>query len=316
MKTIEIGQTGVVLPELGFGTSGLGDMPDTYGYSVGEDRALETVRAIFAGPAPLIDSSRNYGAGRSEARVGAVIRAHGMPEGFTLSTKLDRDMETGRFDGARAWSSLEESCDALGVDQIPLMFLHDPEYARDLAEVDGAIEALFEMKEKGRVRAVGLAMGRLDIMEPMLARFPFDALISHNRYTLLNRSAAGMFADAKARGIAVINAAPFAGGVLAKGADVMPRVTYQAASDEKLAPVRAIEALCAEHGVPTGPVALQFSMRSDLVDCTLLGVTKPERVQQALDWAAWDVPQALWDAIDALPFEDRDPEADRIYKPT
>ncbi|MEN8836884.1 MAG: aldo/keto reductase [Celeribacter marinus] len=309
-----IGTTGVALTPLGFGTSGLGDMPDTYGYSVDADRAAATLRAIFDGPARLIDTSNNYGAGRSEARVGAVIKSDGLPAGMTLSTKLDRDPDTGRFDAARAWASLEESCARLGVSQIPLLFLHDPEHARDLDEVESALDALFEMKEAGRAKAVGLAMGRLDIMEPMLKSRPFDALISHNRFTLLNRSASAMFDYAVDAGIAVINAAPFAGGVLAKGADEMPRVTYQEATEETLAPVRRIETLCARHGVAMGAVALQFSMRDPRVSTTLLGVSKPERVAQAIGWAQMEIPTALWDELAQFPFEATDPEANREYK--
>ena len=45
-----IGETGVRVPAVGFGTSGLGGMPDTYGYDVGEERALATVRAVLALP--------------------------------------------------------------------------------------------------------------------------------------------------------------------------------------------------------------------------------------------------------------------------
>ncbi|WP_417250709.1 aldo/keto reductase [Celeribacter sp.] len=317
MEKREIGATGVYLTPLGFGTSGLGDMPDTYGYSVDEARAQDTVRAIFDGPAQLIDTSNNYGQGRSEQRVGAVIKADGLPEGFTLSTKLDRDNATGRFDAARAWASLEESCERLGVDEIPLLFLHDPEHARDLGEIEekgGALDALFEMKEKGRAKAVGLAMGRLDIMEPMLRSRPFDALISHNRFTLLNRSAAPMFDYAAEQEIAVINAAPFAGGVLAKGAEAFPRISYQEVGEEKLAPVRQIEAICARFGVPVGAVALQFSMRDPRVTTTLLGVTKPERVAQALDWAAVGIPDDLWEALGEVGSATSDPEADRVYK--
>ena len=50
-----------------------------------------------------------------------------------LSTKLDRDVESGRFDAAQARRSLEESLAALGVDRVDILHLHDPEYAADLA---------------------------------------------------------------------------------------------------------------------------------------------------------------------------------------
>ena len=313
-----IGETGLALTPLSFGSSGLGDMPETYGYKVDADRAHATVSAILDGPANMLDTSNNYGMGRSEARIGDVLRTHDVPAGFVIATKLDRDMDTGRFDAARVRQSLEESLERLGIDTVPLLHFHDPEHARDLEEItrkNGAIDELFKLKDEGLCQAVGLAMGRLDIMEPILAAHPFDALISHNRYTLLNRSADRMFNDAHARGIAIINAAPYAGGVLAKGSAEMPRITYQEASAEALATVRTIEAICAEHNVAPGAVALQFSMRDARITSTLFGVSKPERVAQTLSWAAADIPQAVWDALAEIPFETTDPEANRVYKP-
>ncbi|MEO0501824.1 MAG: aldo/keto reductase [Pseudomonadota bacterium] len=318
MERRAVGDTGLALTPLSFGSSGLGDMPDTYGYKVDAGRAHATVDAILDGPCSMLDTSNNYGFGRSEARIGDVLRRRSLPDGFVLATKLDRDMETGRFDAARARQSLEESLERLGVGSVPLLHMHDPEHARDLEEItrkNGAIDELFNLRDEGLCQAVGLAMGRLDIMEPILAAYPFDALISHNRFTLLNRSADRMFDDAHARGIAIINAAPYAGGVLAKGSAEMPRITYQPASAETLAPVRAIEAICAAHDVAPGAVALQFSMRDPRITSTLVGVSKPERVAQSIAWAEADIPQAVWDALAALPYEKSDPEANRVYKP-
>ena len=314
-----IGNTGVAITPITFGTSALGDMPDTYGYAVSEDRARETINAIFRGPANCIDVSRNYGMGRSEERIGAVIRERGgLPEGFVVSTKLDRDMETDRFDAAQARRSVEESLRALGVDRVGILHFHDPEHARDLDEITGeggALDEMFRMKEEGLADALGLAMGRLDIMEPIVRERPFDVIINHNRWTLLNRAADGLFDYCAERSIAVMNAAPYAGGVLAKGATAMPRVTYQEAGEKELEPVRRIESACARHGVPMGALALQFSMRDPRVTSTILGVTKPERVAQTLEWAATEIPQALWDELADLPHSTEDPEANRVYRP-
>ena len=319
MNRNPIGATGLAITPVTFGASGLGDMPDTYGYSVDDARAHATVEAVLDGPANALDTSRNYGFGRSEARIGAVLKARGgLPAGFVLSTKLDRDMETGRFDADRARRSLEESLEALGLERVPLLHLHDPEHARDLDEIagsGGALDALFDMKSRGLADAVGLAMGRLDTMEPLVRDRPFDAVITHNRWTLLNRSADRLLDHCAERGIAVLNAAPYAGGVLAKGAEAMPRVTYQEADEGALEPVRRIEAACARHGVPMGAVALQFSMRDPRIASTVCGVSKPERVAQTLDWASTDIPDALWDELADLPHSTEDPEANRVYRP-
>ena len=314
-----VGRSGLTIPTICFGTSALGDMPQTYGYAVGEERARATLNAIFDSPIGFLDTSRNYGAGRSEERIGAVIKARGdLPKGFVISSKLDRDMSTNLFDGDRAQRSLEESLKTLNVSTIPLLHLHDPEYASDLKDVTkkgGALEVLFRMKEQGLAQAVGLAAGRTDIMMPLMRGWDFDAIISHNRYTLLNRNGTGMFNLAKSRGMAVITAAPYASGILAKGAVQQPLFAYKPADDSIVSRVKVIEALCGNYGVPVGAAALQFSMRSSLVASTICGVSTPERVQQTIDWANWSIPEALWKELLALPFDMDDPEANRVYRP-
>ncbi|MBT8241766.1 MAG: aldo/keto reductase [Acidimicrobiia bacterium] len=313
-----IGQTGVTTTQVAFGTSALGSMPDTYGYEVDEERARATIRAIFAGPANVIDSSRNYGFGRSERRVGEVIaELGGVPDGFVVSTKLDRESDTGRFDADQARHSFEESLRALSLDRVDVLFLHDPEYATDLDEVTGrggSIDALFGMKADGLADAVGLAMGRLDVMTELVQTHPFDVILNHNRFTLLNRSADSLYSFAHENGMAVWNAAPYAGGVLAKGASTVPRLTYSPADEEALEPVRAIERICADFGVPPGAAALQFSMRDPRISTTVIGVSLPERVATTTEWAEFDIPDELWSELSQLDYDVDDPEANRDYK--
>ena len=313
----KLGRTGLSVSPLCFGSTSLASMPGTYGYEVSTEDALDTVRAIFDGPTNFLDTSRIYGLGRSEQLIGEVIRERGgLPDGFVLSTKLDRDPQTNCFDAAQARRSLEQSLQALGLDRIHLLHLHDPEHARSLAEVadpGGALSELFRIKDEGLADAVGLAAGATDMMMPLLRDWDFDALITHNRFTIVNRNADAMIDFAKSREMAVINAAPYAGGVLAKGTDSFPRYVYQEASAPMLDPVRRVEEACARYGVPPGAVALQFSLRDPRVTSTVCGVSRPERVRQTLDWAEWPIPDMLWDELQALPFSVDDPEATRKY---
>ncbi|MGO4871102.1 MAG: aldo/keto reductase [Roseiarcus sp.] len=319
MNKVRLGRTDLMVTPICFGTSGLGDMPDTYGYDVDVERAKATMRAIFDGPVNFVDTSRIYGMGRSEERIGAAIRERGgLPAGFVVSTKLDRDPQTNVFDAAQARRSLEQSLAALGLDHIDLLHLHDPEHSRSLSEAtgrDGALGELFRIREEGLVKAVGLAAGPVDMMIPLLRDWDFDALITHNRFTLANRNAEAMLDLAQSRGVAVLNAAPYAGGVLAKGSSEFPRYVYQEASAAALDPIRRIEAICARHGVPPGAAALQFSMRDPRITATICGVSKPERVAQTLDWARFPISEAAWEELKALPYSSDDPEATRAYRP-
>jgi D-threo-aldose 1-dehydrogenase len=67
-------------------------------------------------------------------------------------------------------------------------------------------------------------------MHQYLATGVFDAVISHNRYTLVDQSAEPLLNDAAQRGIVFVNAAPYAGGMLVKGPDVVPKYCYPLAS--------------------------------------------------------------------------------------
>ena len=117
------------------------------------------------------------------------------------------------------------------------------------------------------------------------------------------------------RNISVLNAAPYAGGVFAKGSARHKRYVYQEATEDMLEPVRKIEAICTKYDVPPGALALQFSMRDPRIASTICGVSKPERVQQTLDWANRPIADEVWQDILALPHSTDDPEATRVYQP-
>ena len=317
MKKNKIKDTGLEISELSFGTSSLGSMPDTYGYEVSEDRAQKTLNRFFQGPVNMLDTSRNYAMGESEKRIGRAIKENGgWPKDFLLSTKLDRNMDTLVLDKNRARESLEESLKTLNVDSVDILFLHDPEYAKDITDItkkDGAMDELFKIKNEGLAKAVGVAMGKVDIMFPLLKDWDFDVIINHNRYTLINREANEMYDYASSKNIAIFNAAPYAGGVLAKGPDNFKKVTYQDATEEKLAPAREFEKVCKKHNVELGAAALQFSLRDNRITSTICGVTSVESIEKNLAWANAEISGEFWDEVLKLPFSSNDPESDRVF---
>ena len=317
MKKNKIKDTGLEVTELSFGTSSLGSMPDTYGYEVSEDRAQKTLNRFFQGPVNMLDTSRNYAMGESEKRIGKAIKENGgWPNGFLLSTKLDRNMDTLVLDKNRVRESFEESLKTLNVDSVDILFLHDPEYAKDITDItkkDGAMDELFKIKNEGLAKAAGVAMGKVDIMFPLLKDWDFDVIINHNRYTLINREANEMYDYASSKNIAIFNAAPYAGGVLAKGPDNFKKITYQDATEEKLAPAREFEKVCKKHNVELGAAALQFSLRDNRITSTICGVTSVESIEKNLAWANAEISVEFWDEISKLPFSTNDPESERVF---
>ena len=87
--------------------------------------------------------------------------------------------------------------------------------------------------------------------------------------------------------------------MLAKGPGGHARYAYRA-NEAMARRAAAMEAACQAHGVPLAAAALQFSLRSELVDATIVGVSAPERVRQTLELAQVEIPDALWEELEAL----------------
>ena len=175
------------------------------------------------------------------------------------------------------------------------------------------MDELFKIKEEGLAKAVGIAMGKIDIMFPLLKDWDFDVMINHNRFTLLNREANEMYDYAYSNNIAIFNAAPYAGGVLAKGPDNFKKITYQDATEEKLTPAREFEKVCKKHNVELGAAALQFSLKDKRITSTICGVTSVESIEKNLTWANSKISDEFWNEISKLSYSNNDPEADRVF---
>ena len=75
---------------------------------------------------------------------------------------------------------------------------------------------------------------------------------------------------------------------------------------------RQIADICARYNVPMAAAALQFSLRDPRITVTIVGMSRPERIQETIAYATHPIPQELWDELLALPtFDQEDPEAHR-----
>ncbi len=316
-RTLErrpFGRTGLEVTPVCMGCAPLGDMEGTFAYKVPEDRALETVRMFFRGPINFIDTAAAYGDGESERRIGAVLRElGGLPEGYVLATKADRDPATGDFSGEQMKRSVERSLRLLGLDSFQVVYLHDPEHTtwEDINSRGGALETLLSYREQGVIQHLGIAGGPIDLLIRYIELDVFEAVITHNRYTLLNRIASPLLDLASMKGLAVVNAAPYGSGILAKGPDAYPRYAYQQAPEDVLEAARRADEICSRHGVPLAAAALQFSVRDPRITSTIVGMTRPERIAQTVELATYPIPEEVWPELDGVAVQRTDPEANR-----
>ncbi|MEA9987015.1 aldo/keto reductase [Subtercola sp. RTI3] len=300
LTTRSLGRTPLFVSSVCVGTSALGSFPAQYGYEVSSETAVATIKRVFDGPFTFIDTSNEYGGGASERRIGRAIRENGgVPDGFLIATKVDPLPGSTDFSGDRVKKSIDESLERLGLDTLPLVYLHDPEKItfEQATAAGGPLEALIELKQQGVIQHLGVAGGPIDVELQYLATEVFDAVISHNRFTLVEQTAEPLLDDAHRRGVAFINAAPFGGGMLVKGPDAVPTYCYAPVSDGTLARVREMERLCLAAGVPLAAAALQFSLRDERVTSTIVGMSEPGRVDQTVALAGIEIPDELWSEL-------------------
>jgi len=303
MQNRHFGRTGLSVSPVCVGTSPLGSFPAQYGYEVSTDQAVATMLEVFRGPYNFIDTSNEYGGGESELRIGkAMAQIGGLPEGFLLATKVDPIPGTTDFSGDRVRASVAESLERLGVDHLQLVYLHDPEkiFFEEGIAPDGPLQAMIRLREEGVIQHLGVAGGPIDLMLQYLDTGVFDAVISHNRYTLVDQSALPLIEDAAQRGVAFVNAAPYGGGMLVKGPDEHPNYCYTPASEATKDRVRQMQRILGVHDIPLAATALQYSLREERIASTIVGMSSPERIAQTVGLADVVIPEEVWVEIEPL----------------
>ncbi|BCP55223.1 oxidoreductase [Kaistia sp. 32K] len=311
---------------LGFGASGIG----TLYRDVPEAQAAETLAEAYAAGLRYFDTAPLYGHGLSEARLGRFLRT--VPrDSVTVSTKVGRYMvppygeavDYGLwakplplkpvFDYSYAGTlrSLEQSASRLGIVDFDLVYIHDVDrfthgdaYERRFDEaIDGCFRALDDLRRAGHIRAIGVGVNESDVATRFLRAARFDAVMMAGRYTLLERQAeADLLPEAARQGVEIVVAGVFNSGILAAGPDAAGATfDYGRPSTEVIERARRIAAICAAHEIPLQAAAIQFPLRNPLVAAAVLGMSRPERVAQNMDWARHPIPEPVWAELDSLP---------------
>ena len=310
-----LGRTGVQVSAVCLGGAPLGSMPQNFGYQVPAGQAVDLVRSVLDSPIRFIDTANGYSEGDSERRIGAGIAAHGglLPD-VVVATKVDP--RGGDYSGARVRQSVAESRERLGLAELPLVYLHDPESHpwQAMTGPAGAVQTLAELRDRGEVGHIGLAGGHTPTMASYLDLGVFEVLLVHNRWTLVDRGADALIQAAVDRGVGVVNAAVYGGGILARQHDDGRRdYAYRSARPETLAAITAMRDLCRAHSTDLATAALQFSLRDPRIASTVLGISRPERLRGVLDSAVTELPGRFWSLLDTLvppsaAWLDRDPD--------
>nr|WP_238356530.1 aldo/keto reductase [Kribbella italica] len=286
-----LGSTGLTVSAVCAGGSGIAGMPEVFGYDVTRAEAVAVVDRVLDGPLTWIDTSNGYGAGESELRIGQALAAHGgLPEGFLVATKVDA--LGNDYSGDRVRASVAESKERLGLEQLPLVYLHDPEF-HDFDSMRDAVDTLMSLRADGEIGHVGLAGGSVRELSRYLDLGGFEVLLVHNRWSLVDHSAQALIDQALAGGLAVVNAAIYGGGILANPQGGSSKYGYREAPAETLDAVAKMDKACREYGIDLSTAALQHSVNDPKITGTVVGFSKPARVDQLVAALETEIPAEL-----------------------
>ena len=292
-----LGSTGLTVSAVCAGGSGIAGMPEVFGYDVTRREAIDLVLRVFDSPITWIDTSNGYGDGESEIRIGQALREYGgLPEGFLVATKVDARGKD--YSGARVRASVAESKERLGLGDLPLVYLHDPEF-HDFDTMRDAVDTLMQLRADGEIGHVGLAGGNTAELARYLDLGGFEVLLVHNRWSLVDHSAGDLFGRAVADGIAVVNAAIYGGGILANPQG-STKYAYREAEPAVLEAVTEMDKACREYGIDLATAALRHSVDNPTIAGTIVGISKPARVDVVVAAVEADLPDELLNRLGSL----------------
>ena len=289
-----LGKTGLHVSNVSFGASALGGVFR----DIDESEGIAAVREALEEGINYFDVAPAYGGTVAETVLGKALRGI-QRERYVLSTKAGKYTAPGsygkdelNYSEERIRKGLEESMERLGVDYIDIVHLHDFEY-QGFSKVDMTFEegfpTLLKLKEEGKIGAVSAGIYPMKLWYKVVEEAPVDCILTHNHYCLNDTRGLELVPMCHRREIGMINASPFASGLLTGGkvADWHPANAEQRAMFEQVAK------WCEEQGVPIAKLALQFSVHETPFHTTMFSTARLSSLKRNLQWVAEPYEQGL-----------------------
>lgn len=214
----EIGKTGMIVSNLGFGASSLGGVFR----GIDEGEAIKAVFTAVENGINFIDVSPYYGHLKAETVLGKALKD--IPrDKFILSTKVGRYGKDGvnfwDYSAKRAEESVYESMERLNVDYIDLINVHDVEFTALDQVAQETLPALVELREKGVVGHVGITDLQPENLKWLVENTPegtIESILNFCHYCLNDDLLLDFMDFFEERGIGIINASPLSMGLLSQ----------------------------------------------------------------------------------------------------
>ena len=298
MEYNRCGESGLMLPKVSLGLwHNFGDTSDY-------ENMKQLCFTAFDNGITQFDLANNYGPayGSAERNFGKILKEELMPyrDELIITTKAGYDMWEGPYGnwGSRKYllASLDQSLKRMGLEYVDIFYHHRPDPETPLEETMGA---LAQAVQSGKALYVGLSNYDGATMQQACAilkelHCPF--VINQNCYSMLNRTIEqnGLLDACAEEQKGLIVFSPLAQGLLTDRylhgipADSRMRTDGRFLNEKQLTPERLqllqkLQAAAQARGEKLAQLAMHWILRQPAVTSVLIGASKPEQVQDALE---------------------------------
>ena len=264
----------------------------TFGTGIDRDRAAACVERAFALGINFIDTANVYGRGAAEELLGDVLSARPR-DSYVLATKLYFPMGDGDrgLSRAQVLKQIDASLRRLRTDYVDLYQCHRYDQATPLEET---MEALTEVVRAGKARYLGFSEWTAGQIEAAHALPGVERFVSSQpQYSLLWRlPERAVIPTCAAQGISQIVWSPLGQGVLTgkyRAGSAHPPDSRAASeqmgwamgrflTDEVIDAVERLRPIAAGVGLSLPQLALAWVLREPNVASAIVGVSRPEQL--------------------------------------
>lgn len=310
MEYRELGTSGVQVSVIGLGTWVMGG----YMWGGAEDRkSLAAIRRSIELGITLIDTAPIYGHTTSESLVGQAVEESGQRDRLLLATKAglrwNKDKTKVWRDSSRdnIFREIEESLQRLRTDYIDLYQIHWPDSKQPFEET---MDALVQLREKGKIRHIGVSNFSVEQMERCRNVGPLLTL--QPPYNLFERGIESKILPyCYQQGIGVLAYSPLCRGLLTgkySGAETFSSGDVRAMDPKFQTPtiqnylscVQGLHTIAARHGKTVAQLAIRWCLDQPGVTVALCGTRTVTQIEESVLATGWALsPQDLSD-IDQL----------------
>lgn len=283
---VELGKSGIIVHPIALGANFVGGY-NLYG-DVNEEEGKQTVRDAVDAGVTMLDTAFIYGPKRSEELIGEVLKEYKREDVVIATKAAQRELENGDMviDNSPEFlkQAVDDALDRLQTKYIDLFYIHKPD---EETPKDEAVEALYEMKEQGKIKAIGVSNFTVEQLAEANKNNHVDVI--QNEYNLLNREAEKEMLDyTSANKITFIPYFPLAAGLLAgkydentEFEDLRAKLPFYQGDQFKdnLQKIEKLKELAMKYDEDVAQLVLAFYLTRPSLDVIIPGAKKGEQIK-------------------------------------